>query len=104
MSDSHTHEHDIKKEVRAYIAVFVALAILTVITVAVSYIPFIMAVAVTIGLLIATIKASLVALFFMHLRMERRLIYWSLVLTLVFLLALFVLPLWAYWDQLFVKS
>lgn len=72
---------DIKKHVRTYIAVFSALAILTVVTVSVSYLHLTMPVAVTIALLIASIKASLVAAYFMHLISEKKLIFSVLVIT-----------------------
>jgi cytochrome c oxidase subunit 4 len=79
---------DIKKHVRTYIAVFVALAGLTVVTVGVSYLHLTMPVAVTVALVIATIKASLVAAYFMHLISERRLIHSILVITLLFFIAM----------------
>lgn len=55
---------------RTLLAVWAALVVLTVVTVAVTYVdlgPLNLAVA----LLIATVKASLVALYFMHLRWDR---------------------------------
>jgi cytochrome c oxidase subunit 4 len=60
-----------------YIYVGIALLILTIITIAASYINFgHIAINVTIALIIATIKATLVLLFFMHLKYENKLI-WS---------------------------
>ncbi|HTL47426.1 MAG TPA: cytochrome C oxidase subunit IV family protein [Verrucomicrobiae bacterium] len=84
----------IKKQVRVYIAVFAALGTLTVVTVAVSYLhlPFHQALAV--ALFVATIKGSLVAAYFMHLVSEKKIIYAILILTVVFTLFLFYLPLW----------
>jgi len=55
---------------------------------------------ITIGLLIAAFKASLVALIFMHLKSERGLIYKFLVFTVVFVLGLFVLTFLAWSDPL----
>lgn len=52
--------------VRTYSTVLVALLLLTVLTVGVSFIPLEAAWHETIGLLIAVVKASLVVLFFMH--------------------------------------
>lgn len=74
---------EIQKHVRTYIAVFVALAFLTIITVGVSYLHLTTAVAVTLALIIASIKASLVAAFFMHLVSEKKLITYILVITLI---------------------
>lgn len=88
----HTVE-DIKKETRTYVLVFVALAALTIITVAVSYLDLSLVPAVALALFIAAIKGSLVAGFFMHLISERKLIYSVLILTAVFFVALMVLPI-----------
>ena len=83
---------DIDRHVRVYISVFVALMVLTIITVAVSYLHLPVAGAVTVALLVATIKGSLVACYFMHLVSEKKLIYAVLVLTVVFFVALLALP------------
>ncbi len=90
---------DIKRHVRTYIYVFVALAVLTVVTVLASYLDAGVALAVFIALLIATVKGSLVAGFFMHLVSEKKPIYWLLMLTAVFFLFLMFLPLSGYWDS-----
>lgn len=84
---------EIKKETRTYVLVFVVLAALTVITVAVSYLDLSTGAAVTVALAIALVKGSLVASFFMHLISERKLIYAVLTLTLVFFIAVMVLPM-----------
>ena len=83
---------EIDRHVRIYITVFVALMVLTIITVAVSYLHLSVPVAVTIALLVATIKGSLVACYFMHLISEKKLIYAVLVLTVVFFAVLLALP------------
>ena len=58
---------------------------------------------IVIGLLLATVKAALVALIFMHLKGERGLIYKFLAFTVVFVIGLFALtylhwadPLWSH--------
>jgi len=79
--------------VKAYIAVFAALMVLTVVTVTVSKLHLPITMAVFVGLVIATFKASLVAAFFMHLKGERFLIYGLLCLTMVFTGLLFLLPI-----------
>lgn len=91
---------EIKKETRVYVLVFVALAALTVITVAVSTLDLSVGAAVAVALFIAAIKGSLVAAFFMHLISERKLIMAVLILTLIFFLALIFLPLGGYADRL----
>jgi cytochrome c oxidase subunit 4 len=91
-SMSSDHAADIDRHVRVYIIVFVALMILTVVTVAVSRLHLSVPVAVTVALIVATIKGSLVACYFMHLVSEKKLIYAVLVLTVVFFIALLALP------------
>lgn len=63
-----THVHDSSKETRAHLVTLITLLILTAITVGASYVQFGSSAAnVVIALTIATIKAIVVALFFMHL-------------------------------------
>ncbi len=69
---------------RTAIAVFVALLGLTVVTVLVSYLDLGLWNAV-VALLIASVKASLVALFFMHLKGESRLVWGFALFPIVFL-------------------
>ena len=82
----------IKKQVRKYIAVFAALATLTVVTVLASHLKVTVAIAVLIALLIASVKGSLVAGHFMHLFDERKIIYWVLAVCVIFFVALMALP------------
>jgi cytochrome c oxidase subunit 4 len=89
MSD---HAADIDKHVRIYITVFVALMVLTIVTVAVSRVHLPVPIAVTVALLVATIKGSLVACYFMHLISEKKLIIAVLALTAVFFVVLLSLP------------
>src|SRR5437763_9378608 len=86
------HAAEIDRHVRVYITVFAALMALTIITVAISRFHLPVPIAVTVALLVATIKGSLVACYFMHLISEKRLIYAVLVLTAVFFVALLALP------------
>jgi cytochrome c oxidase subunit 4 len=72
-----------------YLAVFAALLLLTVVTVLVSYVDLGLG-NVAVALLIASAKASLVALFFMHLKGESRLV-WGFALVPIFFLALILL-------------
>jgi cytochrome c oxidase subunit 4 len=87
-----THVEDIKKHVRKYIMVFVALMALTVVTVAISYLHLSVGAAITVALMVATVKASLVASYFMHLISEKKLIYATLLLTAAFFVLLMLLP------------
>lgn len=71
-----------------YAAVFAALLALTAVTVLASYVDLGM-MNVAVALLIASAKASLVALYFMHLKGESPLV-WAFALTPLFFLALIV--------------
>jgi cytochrome c oxidase subunit IV len=84
---------EIDKHVRTYIIVFATLLTLTFVTVAVSYLHLELHQAVAVALVIATFKASLVALFFMHLISERQVIIMILALTFAFAVALLLLPI-----------
>ena len=70
MSTHTEHAQDPRQEARAHVVTLVALLLLTAITVGASYIQF-GAANVVIALTIATMKASIVALFFMHLRHDK---------------------------------
>ena len=86
--------------VRGYISVFVALLVLTVVTVAVNALDLSEGTAVGVAVSIATFKAALVAMFFMHLKGEKPLVFWSLGLTGVLFAALFAFLLWTEGDRL----
>ena len=82
-----------KQHLRVYLTVFIALMVLTVVTVAISYLHLATPYAITVAMIVATVKASLVAGYFMHLVSEQRVIHWVLILSAAFLVFLFVLPL-----------
>ena len=86
------HAADIDRHVRVYITVFVALMALTIITVAISRVHLPLPIAVTVALLVATIKGSLVACYFMHLISEKKLIYAVLLITVFKFIVLLALP------------
>jgi len=88
----HPHAGDVDRHVRAYITVFVALMVLTLVTVWVSSLGLNIRLAVSVALGIATLKASLVAGVFMHLSSEKKLIVLGLALTLVFFLFCLLMP------------
>jgi cytochrome c oxidase subunit 4 len=97
--DAHGAE-EIKKSVKTYYMVFGALMVLTVVTVAVSYLHLPVALAILVALVVAAIKGSMVALFFMHLLHERKVIYYALVLTLIFFIFLMFVPLATNLDRI----
>jgi cytochrome c oxidase subunit IV len=81
--------HGARGGTRTYLIVFGALLALTTVTVLVSYVNLGL-MNVVAALVIASAKASLVALFFMHLKGESRLV-WGFALVPVFFLALILL-------------
>ena len=93
------YAHGVQKHVRGYLMVGALLLTLTAITVALSYVDFGTRKAnVGIDMLVATLKAGAVALVFMHLAAEKRLIYRILIFTGFFVLGLFWLILLAWYD------
>ena len=104
MESAHSHDIDIKKHVRTYILVFVSLLALTIVTVTISYLHLNVTAAIVVALFIATIKGSLVASYFMHLISEKKIIYWSLILTAVFFATLMSLPLFHHADPIVIQN
>jgi len=95
---------EVKKHIAVYWKVFGGLMVLTILTVAVSYLSVAVPLAIGIALIIASVKGSMVASFFMHLTGERKMIFWALALTAAFWVFLMSLPLLGQWDQLGVPK
>jgi len=93
------HIEDIQHHVKVYMNVFIALAFLTILTVAVSYLEVSFIEAFFIAITVATIKGSLVLSYFMHLITERQTIIWILVITFIAFLILLFIPLISLTDQ-----
>ena len=83
---------DVKKSVRKYLTVGALLFMFTAITVAANQMHLAIPAAITVALIIATIKGSMVASVFMHLSAEKRWIYGALILTLVGFIVLMSVP------------
>ena len=98
------HAADIDKHVRIYITVFVALMVLTIITVAISYLDLSVPMAVTVALFVAIVKGSLVAGYFMHLVSEKKVIYAVLALTVAFFIALLALPVFTHSNGFWIDE
>jgi cytochrome c oxidase subunit IV len=98
------HAADIDQHVRSYITVFVALMVLTIVTVAISYLDLSVPLAVTVALIVATVKGALVAGVFMHLRSEKKLIYAVLVVTVVFFVVLMALPVFTHSNGFWIDE
>ena len=91
------------QDIGTYISIFVALMVLTLVTVGVSYVHLPVAMAILVALIVATIKGSLVAMYFMHLSHERKLIYYVLMLTVVFFVFLMFIPLATNLDKIRIR-
>ncbi len=103
MSDNHSTA-DLKKHIRTYMLVFLALLVGTAITVGLYYVHFeSVALTVSIAMFVASIKSFLVAGFFMHLISEKKAIYAMLLTTAVFFVSLMFLTIWAMHDYPVIK-
>ena len=96
----HSDQAEVKKSVRSYMTVFVMLMVFTVLTVAASRFHLAVPVAITLALVIAAMKGSMVAGVFMHLSHEKRAIYGALLLTIVFFLVLLFIPVLSMMDHI----
>ena len=92
---------DVAKQVRGYLMVFGTLLVLTLVTVGVSYLNLPEVENVVVALAIATFKASLVAMFFMHLKGEKPMVTWPLALTAFLFVGLLASLLFSEADHLF---
>ena len=84
---------EVKKTVRTYFMVGAALFAFTAITVAVNQVHLAVPLAITVALIIAVTKGSMVASVFMHLSHEKRWVYGALLLTVVFFIVLMSVPI-----------
>ena len=97
----HDDHHDVAKHIRKYLMVGALLMVFTIITVALSYFDFGSHKAnMAVGMLVATFKAGLVAMIFMHLSAEKQLIYRILIFTVFFVLGLFWLTYLHWYDPI----
>jgi cytochrome c oxidase subunit 4 len=97
MTDA-AHE-DVKSHMGKYYVVFVALLCLTAITVGVSYLKLERPMAITIALIIASVKAGLVASVFMHLLDEKKVIYAVLLITALFFALVLLIPQFTVYEH-----
>jgi len=88
MSDA----EQVRQHVRVYLMVFLALAVLTIVTVTISYFRLPMTYAIPLAITVAAVKAGLVAGYFMHLISEEKVILYVLLLCAYFFVFLMALP------------
>ena len=89
----HSDPAAIKKSIRNYLMIGGVLFVGTVITVLANQVHLAVPLAITVALIIATIKGSMVAAVFMHLNHEKRWVYGALLLTVAFFIVLMFVPL-----------
>jgi cytochrome c oxidase subunit 4 len=94
----HSDPAEVKKTVRKYFVIGAALLVFTGITVVANLIHLAVPLAITVALIIAMIKGSMVAAVFMHLNHEKKWIYGSLMVTVVFFIVLLFVPFLTVWD------
>lgn len=83
---------ELKAHLKTYYMVFGALLVLTAVTVGVAQFDFSVPIAIAVALLVAGIKGSLVACYFMHLIEEKGMIFWILALCVLFFITLLLIP------------
>jgi caa(3)-type oxidase subunit IV len=88
----HSDHESIRKSIRTYWMIGAALFVFTGITVAVNQVHLAVPMAITVALIIATMKGSMVASVFMHLNHERKWIYGALILTVIGFAILMLVP------------
>ncbi|MBL48873.1 MAG: hypothetical protein CMP28_07965 [Roseibacillus sp.] len=98
---------DIKNAQKKYILIGLILFVFTVVTVAVATVPWLDfgahgfdGIDAVIGLLIASVKATLVSAIFMHLNHEKMTIYFLIVLGILMGICLMALTAWAFIDPI----
>ena len=96
----HADPESVRKHVRTYWMIGGALFLFTFITVMVNQVHLAIPLAITVALIIASIKGSMVASVFMHLSNERKWIYGALLLTVVFWIVLMSVPLFTQMDNI----
>jgi cytochrome c oxidase subunit 4 len=96
----HSDPAEVKKSVRSYMTVFGMLMVFTVLTVFASTFHLAVPMAITVALVIAAMKGSMVAGVFMHLSHEKRAIYGALLLTIVFFIVLLFVPVFTMMDHI----
>ena len=95
---SHSDSGHSGPTVKLYLAIGAALLVFTGLTVGANQLHLAVPAAIAVALIIAIMKGSMVASVFMHLSNERRWIYGSLILTVLFFVVLMTLPLFTTLD------
>ncbi len=94
----HSDPAAIRKSIRRYFMIGGALLVFTAITVAANQLHLAVPIAITVALIIAITKGSMVAAVFMHLSHEKKWIYGALLLTVAFFIVLMCIPIFTMMD------
>jgi cytochrome c oxidase subunit 4 len=89
---THMDLDKLRTTIKMYIAIGAALFVFTAITVGVNQVHLAVPAAITVALIIASVKGSMVASVFMHLSHEKKWIYGALLLTVAFWIVLMAVP------------
>jgi len=89
MTDAAAQDHSAHDHSKSYLYVLIALAVGTFLTVLISRYDWGRPMNIGVGLLVATIKASLVVMFFMHLKYEQR--WWAGIVLFPLLLVMIII-------------
>jgi len=100
----HSEVDHVKKSIRTYMMIGAALFVFTAITVAVNQVHLAVPMAITVALIIAGMKGSMVASVFMHLSHEKKWVYGALLLTVAGFIILLFLPLVTVLDGIGTSS
>ena len=96
----HSDPAAIQKSIRTYMMIGAALLVFTGITVGANQFHLAVPAAITVALIIAIMKGSMVASVFMHLSHEKKWIYGSLILTVIGFIILMTVPIFTISDTI----
>jgi caa(3)-type oxidase subunit IV len=103
MSENHSLD-DLNKHIKIYIGIFVALLILTGVTVWVSYLDLSRMGAIAVAMAVALTKGTLVVGFFMHVfdefKESKPVLFWTLVASVFMFAVLLIIPILNYYNRL----
>lgn len=108
--DNHAHDQaaeaaHIASHIGAYLKVGIGLLVLTGVTVGLSYVDFgSRGMNIVVGMIVASVKAAMVAAIFMHLKGEKMTIWRFLIMTGIFVLGLFFLTYLTHSDPVMGTS
>lgn len=101
--DSGAHAESVRRQVRVFRNIAIGLILLTLVTVGISMMDLAVRTRIALCLAVALLQGFLSVTYLMHLSSERKFITWTLVLTVVFFIALVFLPIWTSSDGIVAR-